>query len=184
MNATAEIRMIPIAAIGGILLAGALFPQPVASQEAPSSRFHLSADLGASLHDGGSGMRVGRDMATYGLRLTAVRRSGLHPWIDAGRFSRPNFDCLPGFPCNDAGWSTRAGLHVPLTSDDGGTGVHAAARAGIGAAFSEEASLSYLLGFLLHWRAVPRFGPLFELRREHVGRINHTVFSVGARVDL
>lgn len=177
-------RLVPGVLIGVSGFGGVAIATPGSAQEAAPIGFHVTADAAASLRDGPDGVRLGRDMVVFGVRLTATHRGGYHPWVDGARFSRPDLECLPGRRCNDIGWLARAGVQLPLSSDERAAGVHAAARAGLGAAFSDDTSLSYLLGFLVNWRAAPRIAPLFEVRWEHIGNINHMLLAAGLRVDL
>lgn len=166
-----------------LLIAIAATARPAIGQEPPSTRFHLTAEAGVSVQEGFDGVRVGRDMISYGLRLTADR-GRFHPWIDGGRFERPDLECVSGLQCNDSGWLARAGISVPLSGGSDGSGVSADARTGMGAAFAEDASLSYLLGLALHWHAMPRVAPGVEFRWEHLTSINLTMLAAGIRITL
>lgn len=166
-----------------VLLGLAATPPPIAGQETPSTRFHITADAGVSLQDGFDGPRIGQDMVTYGLRLTAARER-LHPWIDGGRFVRPDFACVSGLDCNDSGWLARAGLAAPFAGGHDTSGLNVEARAGVGAGFSDETSASYLLGVTLLWRAIPRIAPGIEFRWEHIAGINFTMLAAAIRIDL
>lgn len=163
------------------LLASAAIPRPMQGQEAPSARFHITAETGFSVQDGFQGVRFGRDLVSYGLRATAARWR-LHPWIDGARFTRPAFECVSGVACNDSGWLARVGVSAPLGGDSPGEGVGAEARTGVGASFAEDTSLSYLVGLTFLWRGVPRITPGLELRWEHSAGINLTM--IGARIGI
>lgn len=154
------------------------------AQEGPALRWNVTADAGISVQDGFDGVRFGRDMVSYGLRVTAARDGSLHPWVGGARFVRPDFECVPGLDCNDAGWLARAGIAVPLSRESDGSGLGAEARTGAGAAFAEETSFSYLIGFALLWHGIPRIAPMMEFRWEHVTGINLTMFAAGVRLDL
>lgn len=163
------------------LLAIAANPRPMAGQEAPSPRFHITAEAGFSVQDSFDGVRFGRDLVSYGVRLTAARWR-LHPWIDGARFTRPAFECVSGVACNDSGWLARVGVSTPLGGDSPSEGAGAEARTGVGASFAEETSLSYLVGLTLLWRGLPRITPGVEFRWEHSAGINLTM--VGARIGI
>lgn len=166
-----------------MLLGLAATPPPLAGQEAPSMRFHITADAGVSLQDGPSGVRFGRDMVSYGLRLT-MARGQLHPWLDGARFDRPDLHCVSGLACNDSGWLARAGIAAPLAGDRDTAGPTAEARAGVGAGFADETAPSYLLGLTLLWRGIPWVVPGVEFRWEHIAGINFTMLAAGIRIGL
>ncbi len=146
-------------------------------------RLQLALEGAASV--GGFGtFDVARDMVSVGLRVTVPRSSGFQPWADGARFSRPDFECVPGIACAEEGWVVRAGAETLLTRDPTEPGVHAALRAGAGASFADETVLSYLMGIELYWRVLQRVSPYAEFRWERIARLNLTLAGIGLRVDL
>lgn len=147
-------------------------------------RFALTADAAASFQDNLGRLSLGRDMVTYGVRGTAVRRVGLHPWVDLAHFTRPELECVATLPCTRSGLVTRGGVTLPLSGRQDASGLTAEARGGVGAAFADDTSLSYLIGFGIQWRGIPRVSPLVEFRWEHIAGINLTMLAAGVRIDL
>lgn len=169
---------------GGARPLAAQLEGPAEGKDGRSVRLSLTADAGASLQDNFGRVRVGRDMVTYGIRATAVRRAGLDPWVDLGRFTRPGLECVSGLRCARSGSLARAGVTLPLAAADDTAGLHAAVRGGVGAAFARETSLSYLIGFSLGWRQIPRLSPIAEVRWEHIAGLDFTMLAAGLRIDL
>lgn len=137
-----------------------------------------------SLREGLDGFRLGKDLRLAGARLTALSGPAL-PWVEGAAFLRPDLECPAGRICNESGWLVRAGLTAPLSSRPDRLGPRPELVAGIGAAFSQETSFSYLLGFGVAWPGmVPRLSPVAGLRWERVVGLNLAVFDLGFRVDL
>lgn len=157
---------------------------PAAEYDSPPARLAVTAHAGASLQDNLGRFRVGRDVVTYGLRLTVDRQGGVHPWVDVGRFTRPGLECLATLPCARSGSLARAGLTLPLSANHREPGLHGAAHGGVGAAFADETSFSYVIGFAIDWRQMPRLSPMVGIRWEHIGGINFAMLSGGLRFDL
>lgn len=152
--------------------------------EPPAIRLSLTGHAGASLQENLGRFRVGRDAVTYGLRVTAVRRAGLQPWVDVGAFRRPGLECLSTLPCARSGSLARAGVTIPLSPRHQEPGLHGAAHGGLGAAFAGQTSFSYTIGFAVDWRRIPRLSPTVGVRWEHIAGINFTMLAGGLRLDL
>lgn len=157
---------------------------PAGDYDAPSLRLALTVHAAASLQDNLGRFGVGRDVVTYGLRVTGVRRTGVHPWVDAGRFERPGLECVSTLPCARSGTLARAGVTIPLSPNFQEPGLHGSAHAGLGAAFADETSVSYTIGFGIDWRRIPRLSPTVGVRWEHIAGINFTMLTGGLRLDL
>lgn len=156
----------------------------VTGQERRSPRLAVSA-LGAfSMTNGSRGPSVGGDMLGYGLRVTLTDWLDLQPWVGTGRFTRPDFECLPDLPCTREGWLLRGGLELPLSRDPREPGLHGAFLGGAGAAFADEPSFTYFVGLGFHWREIPRLAPTAEVRWEQIGGITLAMLGLGLRVDL
>lgn len=123
-------------------------------------------------------------MLTYGVRFTLVRSGGPHPWVDAGGFVRPDFECVTGLACNDEGWLLRAGLVLGLVGDPSRTGLHAGLRGGLGAAGSEDVTLAYLMGLGIRWQGIPHVAPFTEIRWEHITGMNLNMIAAGLSVTF
>ncbi len=152
------------------------------AETSTAPRLQLAVEGAASV-GGAGGFAVARDMVSFGLRAT-LPRSGLQPWLDGARFTRPDFECIPGIECAQEGWLVRGGVEAPLSQDPSEPGVHAGLRAGAGASFAEKTALSYLMGIELFWRVAPRLAPYAEFRWERIAGLNLTLAGIGLRVDL
>lgn len=171
-------------ALFALVAATALPATHAAGQQSDHPAFRVSVFGAGSLRDSPTGFRVARDVISYSVRFTLPRRASFHPWVQAGRFERPELDCRPGIPCNDDGWTVHGGVALPLSVDDtrGGPNVHL--LTGLGAAFSAEDRFSYALGFGLSY-PVARWAPSGELVWVDLPGIrNVMMLNLGLRVDL
>lgn len=175
----------PIALLGWAVAFAALASDAAAAQEeeARVPTVRLAAWAGFSLREGQATLRFADDLVEFGARLAWDRGAALHPWVQIDRFERPDLNCVPGIPCNADGLLLRGGVLVPLSEDHTTPGLHPSLLAGIGAGFSTETELAYLLGFGLAWRLHPRLAPGFEARWERVPGLR-AVAVVAAGLEL
>ena len=175
-----------------ILLALALAPVSLAGQGTGGGAYggiRLTATAGISFREGPDGFRVGRDARAAALRVQVVRSASFHPWLEVGAFQRPDLDCVAhpdGLPCNDDGWTLRAGASLPFASDDRRqSGLAGELLAGAGVGLSQERALSYLLGIEVQWLVSRRVAPSFSIRWERFpGLTNVVMGTAGLRLDL
>ena len=179
--------------MGRTMAAAALAALMALACVAPSSaqridgqgRVRMSAFAAGSFREGPDGFGVARDVVSYSLRLTLPRGMGLHPWVQAGRFIRPDLECPADLTCNADGWTARGGVTLPLSTDDTRPGFHPYLVGGIGMAFSEQDELSWLFGFGSALALTPRIAPAVELYWDQLPGIrNVLMLSLGLRISL
>jgi hypothetical protein len=154
-------------------------------EEGHSPRVLLTAWSGFSLREGQRTIRFADDVVSFGARVSLNRRASAQPWVQVDHFTRPDLSCPPGVPCNTDGILARAGLTLPFTEDDTRPGFHPRLLGGIGAGFSEETALSYLIVLGGAWSIHPRFAPIFEIRWERLpGLSNILILGLGLRTGL
>jgi hypothetical protein len=166
---------------GALLLSAALAAPLSAQQSAP--RLEVSPFAGTGVRQSSGGLRVAEDIWLYGVRVTRPRL-GFQPWVEVAALDRPNLDCVPDLACNDSGWVLRVGATAPLTPVPYRPGVHPRLMIGIGAAFSEETTLSHVLGLGLDWRLGRILAPFLETRWEHLPGIDILMVNVGLNVAV
>lgn len=166
-----------------LMLAG---PAPIRAQGIDRQGLvRVSAFVGGSFRDSPAGFGVARDVVSYSLRLSLPRGAGMHPWLQAGRFVRPDLECPAELTCNTEGWTARVGVTLPLSTDDTRPGLHPYLVGGIGMAFAEEDELSWLVGFGTALALTPRVAPVLELHWDQLPGIrNVLMLNVGLRIGL
>lgn len=172
-------------AVMAALAAGAMAASGQASDEPDGPRVLVTGWSGFSMQEGQQTFRFAEDLLLFGVRASLHRRAAARPWVQVDRFTRPDLVCPAGIPCNESGFLVRAGVTIPFTEDDTSPGFHPRFVAGVGAGFSEEIELAYLLGLGGAWTLHPRLAPVFEVRWERVpGLINTLVLGLGLRVGI
>lgn len=161
-------------------------PAPASAQRIDRQGLvRVSAFAAGSFREGPTGFGVARDVVSYSLRLTLPRGAGMHPWLQAGWFVRPDLECPADLTCNTEGWTARGGVTLPLSTDDTRPGLHPYLLAGIGMAFSEEDELSWLFGFGTALALTPRLAPALELHWDQLPGIrNVLMLNLGLRIGL
>lgn len=148
-------------------------------------RVLVTAWSGFSMQEGQRTFRFADDLITFGARVTLRRQAAPGGWVQVDHFSRPDFVCAEELTCNDRGLLARAGISLPFTEDDTRPGFHPRLVAGVGAGFTEQIGLSYLLGLGAAWSLHPRLAPVFEVRWERVpGLSNMLMLGLGIRAGL
>ncbi len=161
------------------------WPGHALGQESGQGALRVTGMVGGSLRDGLNGFGVARDVVNFSVRLSLPKGLGIQPWVQAGGFNRPDLICEAALPCNTEGWTLRGGVALPFSPDDSRPGVHPYMIGGIGAAFAEEDTFSWLLGIGTSYSLTPRLAPVFELRWEDLPGIrNVLMLNLGLRLDL
>ena len=138
-----------------------------------------------SLREGPSGFGFARDVVSYSLRVSLPRGADVQPWVQAGWFERPDLECPAGAVCNLDGWTARAGVILPFSTDDTRPGLHSYLVGGIVMAFATEDELSWLLGLGMTLTVTPSFAPAVELHWDQLPGIrNVLMINLGARISL
>ena len=140
---------------------------------------------GVSIREGQSSFRFAEDLRTYGIRV-ALTRFGVHPWVQADRFVRPDLVCPGVGDCATEGFLFRAGATLPLVVDPDEPGLQPRLVSGIGLSLADDRTrFSYLLGIGATWVLHPRLAPAFEVRWERVpGLRNVVMLNAGMRFGL
>lgn len=162
------------------LLLALVLGTPLAAQ---SPRLQLSSFGGISLRESADGFRVGDDVIAYGVRAV-LPRPGVRPWLEVSGFQRPELECVEELACNEAGVVVRGGALAVVSAAPGRPGIHPQLMAGVGAAFSEEISVSHFLGLSVAWRLGRLLSPFLEARWEHLPGLDILLMNVGLRVDV
>lgn len=165
------------------LVLGLIAAAPLSAQRPEPPRVQVTPFGGISVRESGTGLRIGDDVLTYGLRAV-LPGSGFHPWVEVSRFDRPDLECVQDLACNDAGWLLRFGAMAVVSPAPQRPGIHPRLVGGIGAAFSEETTFSHVLGIGVAWRLSSRLSPTFDVRWERLPRINILLVNVGLRIDV
>lgn len=174
----------------GLGLTGAFAPAGAQAQDEADAgvpRILATAWSAFSIREGQRTIRFADDMVEIGGRLTWNRERAARPWVQADYFRRPDLSCVDdALACNDEGVVVRGGVTLPLSEDEFRTrGVHPRLVAGLGAGFSEETELAYLLGFGAAWTLHPRLAPSFEVRWERVPGLRSVVMlGAGLRIGV
>lgn len=159
---------------------------PAAAQEpSEAALVRTSAFVAGSLREGLDGFGVARDVRSLSFRVAVPRRQAMQPWLQLGRFVRPDLECPQGVACNVDGWTALVGAVFPLSADATRPGVHPHLVGGVGGAFSAQDKLVYLLGVGAAVPLAPRVAPVIEFRWEDLPGIRNVLMATfGLRVDL
>lgn len=155
--------------------------------QAHAPRILATAWSAFSIREGQRTIRFADDMVEIGGRITLNRDAAPRPWVQVDHFRRPGLRCVDEtLPCNSDGVVVRGGFTLPLSGEEFRTrGVHPRLFAGVGAGFSEETKLAYLLGFGVAWTLHPRLAPVFEVRSERVPGLRSAIMlSAGLRLGI